>query len=213
MKFNRFYFVIFLLILITFFTSFLLYNKMPSYMASHWNEKGEVNGYSSKLFGLFFMPSMLLGLFILFLLIPKIDPLKKNIEEFRKYYDIFILLFIIFMVVIHLQIILWNLGFKLNPNFLIPISIGILFFYTGLILEKSKRNWFIGIRTPWTLSSDIVWNKTHKFGGALFKISGLFALVGIFFKNLSYLFVIIPVTISSLIVTVYSYFEFRKLNR
>jgi len=182
-------------------------------MASHWNEKGEVNGYSSKLFGLFFMPSMLLGLFILFLLIPKIDPLKKNIEEFRKYYDIFILLFIIFMVVIHLQIILWNLGFKLNPNFLIPISIGILFFYTGLILEKSKRNWFIGIRTPWTLSSDIVWNKTHKLGGALFKISGLFALVGIFFKNLSYLFVIIPVTISSLIVTVYSYFEFRKLNR
>jgi len=84
------------------------------------------------------MPSMLLGLFILFLLIPKIDPLKKNIEEFRKYYDIFILLFIIFMVVIHLQIILWNLGFKLNPNFLIPISIGILFFYTGLILENLK---------------------------------------------------------------------------
>lgn len=213
MKINRFYFFIFLLILITFLISLFFYNEMPSSMATHWNEKGDVNGYSSKIFGLFFMPFMLLGLFVLFLLIPKIDPLKKNILEFKKYYDIFILLFIIFMVVIHLQIILWNLGFKLNPNFLIPISIGILFFYTGFILEKTKRNWFIGIRTPWTLSNDIVWNKTHKLGGALFKISGFFAFIGIFFKNLSYLFVIIPVAISSLIVTVYSYFEFRKLNR
>jgi len=142
-------------------------------MASHWNARGEVDGYTSKFWGLFLMPLILVGLGALFIAIPRIDPLKANIEKFRGYYDGLIIIFVIFMLAIHAQGILWNLGIEINPNVIFPICLGPVFFYTGVLCENAKRNWFIGIRTPWTLSSERVWDKTHKIGGRLFKIAGI----------------------------------------
>ena len=86
-------------------------------------------------------------------------------------------------------------------------ALGILFYYCGVLIENAKRNWFIGIRTPWTLSSDSVWEKTHKIGGKLFKIAGIIALFGIFFPNYTFLFVLIPVVSVAIYTAAYSYFE------
>ena len=146
---------------------------MPEKMASHWNIKGEVDGYMSRFWGLFLMPFILFGLGLLFILILRIDPLKENIEKFKKYYDGFIILFFIFMLTIYFQVILWNLGIKIGPNVILPVGLGVLFFYVGILCENAKQNWFIGIRTPWTLSSEKVWDKTHKIVGKLFKIAGI----------------------------------------
>ncbi|MFZ0033852.1 MAG: SdpI family protein, partial [Sedimentisphaerales bacterium] len=178
--------------------------------ASHWNAKGEVDGYMSKFWGLFLMPLTLVGVGLLFFAIPRIDPLKTNIERFRKYYDGFIILFSIFFVSIDLQIILWNLGTKISPNVILPISLGLLFFYIGILCEHSKRNWFIGIRTPWTLSSEKVWDKTNKVGGKLFKIAGMIAFIGVLFQSYAIFFVIIPVLAVAVYTIVYSYFEYQK---
>ena len=98
----------------------------------------------------------------------------------------------------------------ISPNYYIPVSIGLLFFYIGVLCENSKRNWFVGIRTPWTLSSDKVWDKTHKLGGKLFKIAGIIALIGIFFQNYVVYFILIPTFSVSIYLIVYSYVEFRK---
>ena len=198
------------IILLSFFASIYVYPQMPEKIASHWNAQGQVDNYTSKFWGLFLMPFILIGFCLLFLIIPRIDPLKANIEKFRKYYEGFIILFSIFMFSVHLQIILWNIGIKISPNIMFPIGVGLLFFYTGILCEKSKRNWFVGIRTPWTLSNERVWEKTHKIGGKLFKVAGVIAFIGIFFQKYAVFFILIPGIFFAIYTIIYSYIEYQK---
>jgi len=198
------------LILLSFILSIYFYPQVPEQMATHWNSKGEVDGYMSKFWGLFFMPVVITGLAIMFLVIPRIDPKKENIEKFRKYYDGFIIIFILFTVAIHLQIILWNIGIRISPNAVLPAGIGLLFYYIGILMENAERNWFIGIRTPWTLSSDRVWRKTNRLGGKLFKIAGIIAIFGTFFSEFAVFFIIVPAFFIAGFTVVYSYVEYQK---
>ena len=204
------YLVIIILILISFGLGIYFYPQMPDKMASHWNIKGEADGYMSKFWGLFLMPIILLGLFLLFILIPKIDPLKENIAKFRKYFDGFIVLIMVFLFYIYLLSIAWNLGKRFDMGQMMVPALGILFYYCGILTENAKRNWFIGIRTPWTLSSESVWDKTHKIGGKLFKIAGLIAFLGIFFPNYAFYFILVPVLLAAFYTITYSYFDYQK---
>ena len=179
-------------------------------MASHWNVQGKVDSYMSRFWSLFLMPIVSIGLFFLFILIPKIDPLKENIEKFRKYFDGFIVLMTEFLFYVYLLTVFWNLGLRFNMVQLMIPALGIVFYYCGILVENAERNWFIGIRTPWTLSSGAVWNKTHKIGGKLFKITGMIAFLAIFFPQYAILFVIIPVISVAVYTIIYSYFEYQK---
>ncbi len=201
------------IIILSFILAGVFYQYLPDKIISHWNFKGEANEYMTKLWGLFLIPIISIAIFILFLLIPKIDPLKNNIKKFRNHYNLFILLFVSFMLYIESIIILANLGYTLNMNRLIMPVIGILIFFIGFILEKSKRNWFIGIRTPWTLSNDKVWDETHKLGSKLFKLSGILAIIGVFFGKLGFLFVLIPIPLSTIYLIVYSYLTYKKIKK
>jgi uncharacterized membrane protein len=198
------------IVLLSLLIGVYFYSRMPEQMASHWNAQGQVDGYMSRFWGLFLMPLILVGLGFLFLVIPKIDPLRANIEQFRKYYDGFIILFFVFMLCVHFQVILWNLGIKISPNLVIPIGLGLLFFYVGILCENAKRNWFVGIRTPWTLSSDEVWEKTHRIGGKLFKVAGAIAISGALFPAYAVLFVLLPVLFVAVFTIIYSYFEYER---
>ena len=204
------HFLIIILILISFGIGAYFFPQMPEKMASHWNTKGEVDGYMSKFWGLFLMPIILLGLFLLFILIPKIDPLKENIAKFRKYFDGFIVLITLFLFYIYLLSIAWNLGKRFNMGQMMMPALGMLFYYCGILTENAKRNWFIGIKTPWTLSSERVWNKTHKIGGKLFKAAGLIAFLGIFFPNYAFYFILVPALLVAFYTIIYSYFEYQK---
>jgi uncharacterized membrane protein len=200
------------IILISFIVGIYLYPMMPEVMASHWNFKGEVDDYMSKFWGLFLMPIMSLGMFLIFSLIPKMDPMKENIEKFKKYFDDFIVVLFLFLFYIYLLTIFWNLGLEFNMSkFLVPLM-GILFFYCGNLIENAKRNWFIGIRTPWTLSNDQVWDKTHKRGGKLFKVCGIITFLSILLPDYAIFFTIIPIIFSSIYLFAYSYLEFQKLK-
>ena len=198
------------LVLLSFIISIYFYPQVPEQMATHWNSQGEVDGYMSKLWGLFFMPLVITGLTIMFLVIPRIDPRKENIAKFRNYYDGFIVLLILFMVAVHIQILLWNTGIKISPNAVLPLGIGLLFYYIGILTENAERNWFIGIRTPWTLSSDRVWKRTNRLGGKLFKIAGIAAIFGAFFPKLAIYFILVPVIFVAGFTVVYSYIEYQK---
>jgi len=202
--------VISFIILLSFVLAIYLYPQMPERMASHWNTKGEVDGYMCKFWGLFLMPIILLGLFLLFILIPKIDPLKENIAKFRKYFDGFIVLITLFLFYIYLLSIAWNLGKRFNMGQMMMPALGMLFYYCGILTENAKRNWFIGIKTPWTLSSERVWNKTHKIGGKLFKAAGLIAFLGIFSPNYAFYFILVPALLVAFYTIIYSYFEYQK---
>jgi Predicted integral membrane protein len=198
------------LILFSFLVSIYFYPHVPELMATHWNSQGEVDGYMSKLWGLFFMPLMITGLAVLFLAIPRIDPKRENIAKFRKYYDGFIILLTFFMLAVHLQMLLWNTGIRISPNAMLPAGIGLLFYYIGVLMENAERNWFIGIRTPWTLSSDRVWKKTNRLGGKLFRIAGIAVMLGTFFPELAFFFIIGPALFIAGFAAVYSYIEYQK---
>jgi uncharacterized membrane protein len=117
---------------------------------------------------------------------------------------------LLFMFYLNLLVIFWNLGAQFSMNRFLPPAFAILFFFAGVLIENSKRNWFIGIRTPWTLSSDFVWDKTHKVGGKLFKASALISLLGVIFPDYAMWLLLVPVIFSSVYVFVYSYVEFKK---
>jgi len=198
------------IILVMFAAAIYFYPSMPDKVASHWNAKGEVDSYMSKFWGLFLMTLFAIGLLLLLSVIPKIDPLKKNIAKFRNYFDLFIVLIMLFFAYIYGLTLAWNLGFYYNmTNMIIPALAG-LFYFIGIFLEKTKRNWFIGIRTPWTISSERVWNKTHKVASKWFKVAAVIFIVGLFFGDKVVWFVIIPVVVVSFGAIVYSYFEYQK---
>jgi uncharacterized membrane protein len=154
------------LIFLSFILSIYFYSHIPEQMATHWNSQGEVSGHMSKLYGLFLMPLIITGISVMFQIIPKIDPLKENIEKFSNYYDRFIIILILFLVVVQVHVLLWNVGIRIKSNVLFPIGLGLLFYYGGILIENAERNWFIGIKTPWPLSSDGVWKKTNRIGGS-----------------------------------------------
>ena len=201
---------ILLIILLSFAIGVYFYPQMPDRIASHWNIQGQVDGYISRFWGLFLMPFVSVGMLMLFLLIPKIDPMKANIEKFRKYFDNFIILITAFLFYIYLLTIFWNINLRFNMVQMMVPALGLLFYYCGILMENSKRNWFIGIKTPWTLSSDKVWEKTHKIGGKLFKIMGIVSLLAIYFQNYAFFFVIFSVIGVSIYTVIYSYIEYRK---
>ncbi len=196
--------------LLSFAIGIYYYPQMPEQMASHWNARGQVDDYLSKFWGLFLIPITLVGLALLFMAVPRIDPLRENIEKFRKYYDGFVILFMIFMICVYLMTILWSIEIRISPNLFLPIAAGIMFIGAGILVENTKQNWFIGIRTPWTMSSESVWDKTHRMGGKLFKIAGAISIVGILFQSYAVYFVLVPAILVAVYTVVYSYVEYKK---
>ncbi len=190
----------------------ILWNQLPDQMASHWNVNDEVDGYMPKFWGVFLMPLVTLGLFGLFLIIPSIDPHKANIAEFRESFNLFIVLFVAFMLYVHGLTLAWSLGytsFKLS-TMLLP-AMGLLFIFIGFMLRRAKRNFFIGIRTPWTLSSDTVWEKTHQLGAVLFMASGALAFIGgLFGGMIAFWMLFVPLIGSVIFLLVYSYVLYQR---
>ncbi len=189
----------------------LFWNQLPEQMASHWNENDQVDGYMAKFWGVWMMPLVTLGMYALFLIIPAIDPLKANIAKFRGVFNLFILLITAFMLYVHGLTLAWNLGYEFRMSAAMLPFMGILFIFIGYMLRQAKRNWFIGIRTPWTLSSDFVWDKTHQLGSILFIASGVLAFAGSFFGGSTALWLtLLPVLGSALFLMVYSYVLYQR---
>ncbi len=197
-------------LILTLAITILAYPALPDMIPSHWNAAGEVDAYLPTIWGVLIIPLLMVPLTALFFLLPRIDPLKENYGKFRSYYDGFILVFLVFFLLIQVQIILWGLGYQISPNLIIPPLAGALFIYLGFLVEHAEQNWFVGIRTPWTLSSEQVWKKTHALGGKLFKIAGIIALAGVFFGEYAFWFVLVPVLVVTVYTVAYSYFEYRK---
>lgn len=201
-------------ILIATLAGVLLWNRLPDPVASHWNQYDQVNGYMPRVWGVLLMPLITTAMLILFLVIPSIDPLKANIQQFRPEFNTFIALIIVFMVYIHFLTLVWNLGytnFRMG-NAMLP-AMGLLFIFTGRMISRAKRNFFIGIRTPWTLSSDKVWDETHRLGGKLFMAAGFLALFGIFFPNYAFWFLLVPLFGAAIFSVGYSYFLYQAENK
>jgi uncharacterized membrane protein len=198
------------ILILAFSLTFAAYPLMPKTIVTHWDAAGNPNGSMQALWGILIVPLIMVGMTVLFAVIPRIDPLRKNYGTFLNYYEGFVLFILAFMLVIQIQVLLWNTGYMLNPNLLLPILTGLLFIYIGFLIEKAEQNWFVGIRTPWTLSSVTVWKKTHDLGGNLFKVAGVISCAGILFQEYAIWFVLVPVLVVSVYSVAYSYVEYQK---
>lgn len=184
-----------------------MYSDMPDEMPTHWNSQGDADGYSSRFIGLFLLPIISLGLFILFYYIPRIS--VYNINAFKKYYEYFITGFITFLVLLYIGTVIYAImPFPFN-YYIVPL-IAALFYLIGYILKYCKRNYFIGIRTPWTLASENVWDKTHQVGSFVFRLIPFALLIGLLFPDYVIWLLLIAVLLNAAFFVLYSYWLYKK---
>lgn len=197
--------------LVTVAASFYFHANFPETVPGHWNFKGEVDRWVSKEFGAFFLPVLLIVMYGMFLFLPKIDPKKEKYVQFLKSYKILQNVFLIFFAGLYFIISLAALGYNIEVGKAIPILIGILFVIIGNYMGKIRSNWFVGIKTPWTLSSENVWNKTNRLGGRLFVIGGIIMAATAFIPKPSIIYVFTLNIIMVVVVPiVYSYFALKN---
>lgn len=212
---NRNTFIVALVIIVVAtIASAVIYPQLPEISASHWDAEGNVNGYMSSFWAAFLMPLVSVGLLLMFMAIPSIDPLKANITQFRNYYNIFVTVIIVFMLVIHGITLAWNLGYdQFNIGMAIMPLVGLIFIVVGAVIRKAKRNFFVGIRTPWTLTSDYVWDETHKLGGILFMVAGVITVFTFPLGELGMWIVMPAALIAGFVPIIYSYILFVRQGK
>jgi uncharacterized membrane protein len=198
------------IIIVSFAVGAWLYPSMPERMASHWNIAGEADGTMSAFWGIFLMPIISLVMFLFLLVLPRFDPLKANVALFKNYYDGFIVAITAFFFYLYVLTLLWNLGYRFDMTRLLAPAFGLLFVFLGVLLKHAKRNWFIGIRTPWTMSSDAVWDKTHALGAKIFMAVGMLAFSGALFGTPVFVAAFVVLLCSVLFLVLFSYFAFKK---
>lgn len=208
---NKRYLLQILIIVVALAASAYFYPVLPSKVASHWNAAGQVDGYMDKLPGAFLLPILIIGLTVMFKFLPKLDPLNKNQAGFQEEYGNFTTVIIAFMAYLHLLLLLFNTGYSFSLVQTLLPALAVLFYSLSLLLEKAKRNWFIGIRTPWTLSSEKVWSKTNSIAAQLFKAIAVISFISAFlFPNEAFLVIFAMLIATGVFSLVYSYIEFKK---
>ncbi len=188
------------------------YQVLPDTVITHWNAKGEPDDVSSKNFFVIFMPLLTLGIYLLFRYLPKIDPKKRNYPDFDFSYQGVKLLIIAFLVAMFIISSLVNLNYNINISILVSWMVAVLFIALGFLIKNVKQNWFMGIRTPWTLSSETVWKKTHIFAQKVFILAGLiFIFLPFFPVDYMIWLIVVIVFLVALSTFVYSYWLYKNL--
>ncbi len=196
------------IILMLFVAGSIAFWFLPDSIPVHWDIHGNADSYSSKGFALFFLPSLAFVLLWILWWLPNIDPMKRNIISFKRYYEYFILCFIIFLAFVYAVTLMEAFGFSTIK--LIILGIAFLFVAIAFLLGHSKQNWFIGIRTPWTMSDERVWEKTNLLGSKLFKVLAVVLLITLFLPAIIFLITMVIVIAISVFLVVYSYWIFKK---
>jgi uncharacterized membrane protein len=200
-----------LLVLAAFVLVGAQYSGLPDPMPTHWNAAGQVNGWMPKFWGAFLFPLVMAVLWLMFLVLPKISPRGFEMDPFLRAWGVLkvtTLALVLFIGILVLQAS--KNGGELSQT-AIFCSLGVLFVVIGNLLGKVTRNFFVGIRTPWTLASEEVWYRTHRLAGKLFVAAGLF-VVATSFLGLRVWPIMISIGVAALVPVVYSYVIYRKLE-
>jgi uncharacterized membrane protein len=178
----------------------------------HWDAHGNVDGYGSKFEGLLLLPLIALGIYVLLLFLPRIDPGRANYVQFSGPYLVVRYAVLLLLVGLYGITLLAIKGYEFNMTRLVLGAIGILFIVLGNVLGKVRPNWFVGVRTPWTLSSKRSWVRTHRLAGWLFTLAGLIFLALIAFNVGDQLpWIILGISaLLTFVLLAYSYVEWRN---
>lgn len=153
------------------------YPQLPAEVATHFDINGVPNGWSSRAVAALVIPALVVVLLLVFAVLPSIDPRRANYAKFGRTYWIVANSVAILLAGIHIVVLGKALGWSIDMTRVVGFGMGGLLVLLGNLMTRLRPNWFMGIRTPWTLSSDTVWRKTHRFGGVAFVLAGLGVLV------------------------------------
>jgi uncharacterized membrane protein len=198
------------LIAVTAIASAIAYPRLPETVPSHWNLQGQVNGWQPRGRAAFLMPIVLLVLWGLMRGLPAIDPRRANYAKFQPTYDFVVNAVLTVLALIHLAVIGAALGAPISIHRLVPIAFGVMLIAIGNQLPRARPNWWFGIRTPWTLSNDRVWERTHRVGGYLMAAAGAAIIIGALVTKLAGPLIIVCIAGAGLGSVIYSYVAWKQ---
>ncbi len=186
-------------------------SRLPQRVASHWGADGAVNGYSSRVMLVLLVPLLSLVMAVVLAYAPMLDPKRRNFPMHADAYWVVTNAVLIFLAALHVMIIGFNLGWPININLVMGIGLGLLFIILGNMLTRVRPNWIFGVRTPWTLSSDLSWRETHRVAGYGFVVAGIASLMTALLAPKGVLVVVlIGVGGSALLSVVWSYIAWKR---
>ncbi|HYW34334.1 MAG TPA: SdpI family protein [Balneolaceae bacterium] len=199
-----------ILLMVPFIAIPFIWGHLPNTMATHWNAHGKVNGYNSKAFGVLFVPFLNIGIYLLLLYLPYIDP-KKRIKTDQKPIPVLRTVIIAFLLAVHTWSVGVNLGMQISALQWIYPGIGLFLIIFGNYMRTIEPNYFIGIRVPWTLEDSRNWRQTHRMASYLWVVGGLLLIIT--FPLLSQKiygdFFIAVVIVLALVPAIYSFYLFE----
>ena len=200
-------------LLVPFIVSFILWDQIPEEVPTHFNISGEADDWGPKWINAIMLPLIGVGVYVLLLVLPLIDP-KKKISNTQKPVAAIRIVTSIFFVGIYAFVMAASLGVEINFASYIIVGVGMLILIIGNYMNSIKSNYFIGIRTPWTLENPDVWKKTHRFGSKVWVIGGLLMMISGFIPAIieSALFITIIVSVLAGLPIIYSYLVYKKLE-
>ena len=191
--------------------SAVVYSKLPERVPTHWGVSGQPDEWSDRVWGAWMIPLFLVGMWALTRVLPMIDPRGANYAKFGNAFEAIIASVMLFMLGLHIIMLRSALGYPVAMQRVMPIGVGVLLVVIGNLLPRARSNWFVGIRTPWTLSSDRVWERTHRFGGRVFVVAGILIVVSsLVWVEAAHIVLFCIVTVSAIAVLVYSYLDWRR---
>lgn len=172
MKSKKLFVILFILSVISLIGTAVIYTKLPQTIPTHWGFDGKVNGYGdrSTVFVLGLLPLLTC---VMFWGLPKIDPKKASYLKHEKAYGIMTIITVVFTIIMDWSAIFQAMGKEMHIGQIIPLLVGIMLIVIGNYMPQVRQNYFMGIKTPWTLDNPYVWKKTHKMGGIVFCIMGI----------------------------------------
>lgn len=188
-----------------------LSNVLPNTVVTHWDIFGEPNGYSSRTFVVLFFPILALGIYLLMLSVWRFDPKRNRYQEFKNAYHGIKTLLLFFIAGIYSLVAWAGLGHEVYMSVSVFFMLGLLFVGIGVYLPSIKQNWMVGVRTPWTLGSEFVWDRTHYVAGKTFMLGGfLFLVSGLFSGVIKVVCLVCGIFIAVVVPVVYSYILFSR---
>ncbi|MED3820781.1 SdpI family protein [Priestia megaterium] len=184
---------------------------LPATMPIHWGANGEADGFATKINAMILTVGIMVLIYFVIAFVPRIDPRKENYKYFSKTYNILLNAVLLLFFFVNMSTILQGLGYNVPMSYIAPIMAGLVFIIIGNYLQRVRSNYFMGIRTPWTLSNENVWKKTHRLSGKIFFIGGLLILISAFLPD-GYKSVIMwgSIVLCVAIPYLYSYVAYKK---
>lgn len=189
----------------------VVFNRLPPQVATHFNARGEPDGWSTPTFAVLGMAAIPLGLLLLFNGLPRVMPRRDNFARFEDTYWLMVNLVIAFLCAMNVVLLGNALGWGISIPTTVLLGMGGLFIVLGNVLPRTRSNWFMGIRTPWTLDSEKVWRETHRLGGRTFMAGGLVTIVAAFMPAQAQPWIAMgALIVAGFIPVVYSYIAWRR---